>query len=75
MTSGIGIGTRYRYQSWPKVSVSVVSVNPGIGLTLVAIPASPVFHPGWDVQAHTTCVMGTSGNSDDIATSSCTLSQ
>jgi len=35
MMSGIGIGTRCRYWSWPKVSVSLVSVNSGIGLTLV----------------------------------------
>ena len=35
ITPSIGIGTRYRYGSRPKVSVSEVSVNCGIGLTLV----------------------------------------
>jgi len=43
---GIGIGTRYRYRSRPKVLVSEVSVNYGIGLTLI----KPLF------QQVTTCV-------------------
>ena len=35
VTPSIGIGTLYRYRSRPKVSVSEVSVNCGIGLTLI----------------------------------------
>ena len=35
ITPSIGIGTRYWYRSRPKVSVSEVSVNCGIGLTLL----------------------------------------